>query len=54
MIIFCIFWPQEIDNRSGEKTENNSMHVSELLLQTQKLAEERAEGSIAEPATESE
>lgn len=30
------------------------MRISELLLQTQKLAEERAEGSIEEPATEGE
>ena len=43
---------QEKGNTDSEKTENNSTHISELLLQTQKLAEERAEGSIEEPATE--
>ena len=54
---FSIFWPlcfQEIDSTDVKKTENNSVYISELLLQTQKLAEERAEGSIAEPATEGE
>ncbi|XP_028411208.1 LOW QUALITY PROTEIN: neuroblastoma-amplified sequence-like [Dendronephthya gigantea] len=42
----------ENENTVSWKTNKNSVHVSELLLQTQKIAEERAEGSIEEPATE--
>ena len=36
----------------AKKEDQHSTVISELLLQTQKLAEERADGSIEEPATE--